>query len=238
MPETGLVCDNTNCDWQDGTIKQKDYKEWIDRPCPKCGENLLTKEDYKSSLDLMKIVDFIKLLSESEIEEYESMINGLSEEEKVSFMHIMTSVPMKDLEGLVEASDEDFKMKVKVHNGIHVEGVSKVVYKSLEFEKDEIGEWYVVLPEWEGDKADLQMVCGADTFLDILAQGEDRVTSTVSDAPFNEMRFTIQKKQDTPEIGGALYTLTSTYEQDMEMWLCDVTRFIFNGEMPKTIFFS
>lgn len=243
MIESGLECDNPDCNWRDKTILQKDYKNWVNRLCPHCGDNLLTKEDFISSLGVMKIVDFINSLDDEAIEEYNRMVMELSDEEKSALLGFMGDTKMEDLEDMMNnLTDEDivkeYSMKVKVHNGIHVESIKEKVFRSLVFEKDEIGDWYVVLPEWEGDKADLQMVCGADLFLDIMAQGEDRVTSTVSDLPFHEMRFTIQKKQDTPEIGGALYTLTSTYEQNMEMWLCDVTRFIFNGEMPETIFFS
>lgn len=44
MFETGLKCDNINCDWARTDIRQKDHKQWIDVPCPKCGENVLTKK--------------------------------------------------------------------------------------------------------------------------------------------------------------------------------------------------
>lgn len=48
MFETGLKCDNINCDWARTDIRQKDHKQWIDVPCPKCGENVLTKKDYRN----------------------------------------------------------------------------------------------------------------------------------------------------------------------------------------------
>jgi hypothetical protein len=54
--------------------------------------------------------------------------------------------------------------------------------RRFKFEK-ELDGWYVDLPEWEGSKADLQMVMGADTFLDILCQGEWIVWLTLSDEP-------------------------------------------------------
>ena len=38
----------------------------------------------------------------------------------------------------------------------------------LTFEKWEDGRWFVVLPEYDGDQEDLEMVDGADTFLDYL----------------------------------------------------------------------
>ena len=42
-------------------------------------------------------------------------------------------------------------------------------------------QWFIDLPQWEGSIADLQMVAGADTFLDILAQGDDNVYVTLSE---------------------------------------------------------
>src|ERR1041385_9193711 len=47
----------------------------------------------------------------------------------------------------------------------------------------EINDWFVDLPEWEGDKTDLQMVAGADSMLDIISQGEDSVWLTISTEP-------------------------------------------------------
>lgn len=58
----GLKCDNPNCDFKDMSISTKDYKKYINCPCPKCGESLLTKEDYKSFRRiamLVKVVNFI-----------------------------------------------------------------------------------------------------------------------------------------------------------------------------------
>ena len=46
--QNSLVCDNPKCDY---TVDCTDDTEkslvlFIDKPCPKCGETLLTKEDY------------------------------------------------------------------------------------------------------------------------------------------------------------------------------------------------
>lgn len=44
----GIECDNPNCDWVDSTIHVSNYEKWIDVPCPKCGENVMTREDYNT----------------------------------------------------------------------------------------------------------------------------------------------------------------------------------------------
>ena|SRR5690554_4463670 len=56
-----IVCDNPNCDH---TLSYTDETEkylilFVDEPCPKCGENLLTKKDYLQHQRLMKVINFI-----------------------------------------------------------------------------------------------------------------------------------------------------------------------------------
>ena len=107
----------------------------------------------------------------------------------------------------------------------------------------ETGRWYVDLPEWEGEVADLEMVMGADTFLDILAQGEDQVFVTLSVVPEegdDKLVLIEPGKLEGPEMGeGAWYKLESYrgIEYGLSMWLCDVTTFVF-GYFPKEIYFA
>ena len=56
-----VTCDNPKCDY---TVACTDDTEkslvlFIDKPCPKCGENLLTKEDYLQYQNLIKFVNFM-----------------------------------------------------------------------------------------------------------------------------------------------------------------------------------
>jgi len=44
----GIKCDNPNCDFMDMSVKVEDYDKWLNKPCPKCGENLLTDDDYRN----------------------------------------------------------------------------------------------------------------------------------------------------------------------------------------------
>ena len=50
----------------------------------------------------------------------------------------------------------------------------------LTFEKWEDGRWFVVLPDYDGDQEDLEMVDGADAFLDYLTEDGLYVTINVS----------------------------------------------------------
>jgi hypothetical protein len=110
------------------------------------------------------------------------------------------------------------------------------------FYKDVFG-WFIDLPEWTGERGDLQMVSGADTFLDILSQGRDVVCLRMSKEPFLDCQF-LQFQEigrlEGPELGeGAWYFLQSYQGINycLRMWLCDVTKFLF-VEFPNKIYFQ
>lgn len=53
----GLKCDNPDCTYKDMSIDVKDYKNWVNAKCPKCGEILLTKMDYLNTKFLLGMVE-------------------------------------------------------------------------------------------------------------------------------------------------------------------------------------
>jgi len=46
----GVKCDNPNCDYSDMSVTVSDYADWVNKPCPKCGENLMTQKDYDNTM--------------------------------------------------------------------------------------------------------------------------------------------------------------------------------------------
>jgi len=116
--------------------------------------------------------------------------------------------------------------------------------RRFKFEKEGL-DWFIDLPEWEGSKADLQMVMGADSFLEILCEGGWYVWITLSDTPFEganvleRIGFGSAPVSDHDVEDGAWYKLESYrgIEFDLEMWLCEVTRFVF-GNLPEKIYFN
>lgn len=54
-----IVCDNTDCNYEIIFDKKLNLLEYIEKPCPCCGDNLLTIEDYLTSLKLQKAIDFV-----------------------------------------------------------------------------------------------------------------------------------------------------------------------------------
>lgn len=104
--------------------------------------------------------------------------------------------------------------------------------REFKFVKEDDNKWYVDLPEWEGDHAELEMVCGADTMLDIIAQGEDHAYMRVSEKDFDDSKYTLTFKDDLCE--GGVYELKSDMFE-FDVWLCHVTKFVY-GYLPKKLY--
>ena len=121
--------------------------------------------------------------------------------------------------------------------------------KRISFIK-EIGLWYADLPEFLeqglGTKNDLLMVDGADTFLDLLSGGGDRITLDISLVEFKEYyakleKFVMGKNQELldsvghePVEYGAYYEVNELDGKSFfhRLWLCPVTEYVF-GDYPK-----
>lgn len=108
------------------------------------------------------------------------------------------------------------------------------------FLKEDSGKWYIDIPGWERDKAELEMVEGADTMLDYVSENDSIVTLKLSDTSFteaNELELRHDYSQQTG--GGGIYFL-ERYEgetMNQEMWLCEVTEYVF-GRLPQIIYFK
>lgn len=114
----------------------------------------------------------------------------------------------------------------------------------ITFNKELSGEWYADLPSYiesGGVKEDLQMIEGADTWLDIISQGENSITIDMSSEELEDSDVLTLFNTDelSPEYG-ADYQVGS-YKgidySDRKLWLCPVTLFVF-GEYPKKIFYK
>ncbi len=110
--------------------------------------------------------------------------------------------------------------------------------RKFKFYKEPDGKWFVDLPEWTGEKAALQMVIGADTMLDYMAEGENEVNAYISEEHFFAGADVLEFIRETTEVGeGATYILKKYrgVELNLEMWLCGVTHFLFKS-YPKNIY--
>jgi len=108
------------------------------------------------------------------------------------------------------------------------------------FYKDDTGRWYVDIPDWKGTQADLEMVEGADTMLDYVGLGNHEVVLSLSEEAFldaSELKLIHDYSKQTG--GGGIYLLENYDEEilNQEMWLCEVTEWVF-GKLPSIIYFK
>jgi hypothetical protein len=123
--------------------------------------------------------------------------------------------------------------------------------RNLRFYKEDTNNWYADIPKWLGFKAQLQMVAGADTLLDYVSNGKNEVTLGLSETEienseclelvnifkgYNFFGFNLKIFGGTDN--GAIYMLKKFNGKiiDYEIWLCNVTKFVF-GKFPKKIYF-
>ncbi len=114
--------------------------------------------------------------------------------------------------------------------------------------------WYADIPEFLelglGDKGNLMMVDGADTFLDYLSRNGAEATIELSNMPFEGHdtvltketiglnRELLQSVGHNPVEYGAYYQVGLCEGQSFNhrLWLCPVTEFVFYGTYPSTIY--
>lgn len=56
---TGIKCDHPECDYVELDVKSEDYPKWVNKPCPKCGSNLLTQADFDSFNQILELATII-----------------------------------------------------------------------------------------------------------------------------------------------------------------------------------
>ena len=117
----GIKCDNPDCGWRDDTVTYDDYERWLNAPCPKCGENLLTKEDYDNIIGILETIKYVNSLSPEAIEEvYKSVDVEMLKENQL----------IKDATGLENLSnanpDELYSFTIDSHNGVKISDIKPV----------------------------------------------------------------------------------------------------------------
>ena len=111
--------------------------------------------------------------------------------------------------------------------------------RPFRFYRDPDYRWYIDLPEWPGGKADLELVNGADTLLEYISEGGADVHMYISeDSGVLRMNYVRDARDD---MGEGAYYRTHEYKgvpMDFDIWLCDVTKFLFDDEMPGVFYFT
>lgn len=111
--------------------------------------------------------------------------------------------------------------------------------------------WYIDLPEFLekglGTQANLQMVGGSDEYLEFVSWFGKEVTLEFSDKFFGFSsnldifhRTAIDKDDAYLESVGHPAVDSGAYYQsegeDFQIWLCPVTKYVFGGDYPETIY--
>lgn len=111
--------------------------------------------------------------------------------------------------------------------------------RNFHFYKNKEGEWYFDWPAWKGDPDDLQMIEGADKWLDLISHNANEVDLAIALESFEgaEVLNLVRLKEENLG-GGGIYELQyhADNEPNLTLWLCDVTEVIF-GLIPEQIYF-
>lgn len=104
----------------------------------------------------------------------------------------------------------------------------------LRFYKEDNNRWYVDLPDYleqGGHKEALEMVAGADTWLDFLSNYTNEVILKVSkDVPLKEHLVQVEE-------GTYIAMSYNNKEYNHKLWLCSVTLFVLE-EYPSIIYYE
>ncbi len=96
---SGLKCDNPTCNYNDPSVPLSDYESNINKPCPDCGESLLTQSDYDKTIQMVQAVEVLNKISPEDIEK---LTTSLSSEDIDSILDVMNQLKMRK-----EVEDED-----------------------------------------------------------------------------------------------------------------------------------
>lgn len=67
-----IVCDNEICDFIEYT-DSIDPNKWINKPCPKCNQNLMTQRDYDMQIKFEESMKLIENLSTDQLKNLEEL---------------------------------------------------------------------------------------------------------------------------------------------------------------------
>ncbi len=99
------------------------------------------------------------------------------------------------------------------------------------------GTWHIDAPEYirqGGDEANLHMIAGASAMLNLMAGGNDKVTLTFDSKPFKgaEPIELLQMCDPFMDCGYYVMRKHNGREINFNMWLSDITKFVF-GTTPQ-----
>ena len=58
----GIKCDAEGCDYRDDSAELENYEEYLNKPCPECGANLLTEADMATVKMMIEMAEQVNSL--------------------------------------------------------------------------------------------------------------------------------------------------------------------------------
>ena len=98
----GIQCDNPKCSYSDMDIQVSQYTEYINKPCPLCGENLLTQESYDS---VMAWIESAKIANQFSAEELKNIVTSMSPDEVDVALDNINALGLKKIEILEDGRE-------------------------------------------------------------------------------------------------------------------------------------
>lgn len=115
----GIVCDNPACDWEDATIQVADWPEWLNQPCPKCGQKVLTEEDLQNAQVVLAAIELFNRLPPELLEALKPQI-----EEAKNSAFWQNAMSAELLDGL--GPDDKIKVAIGTHKEISVKSIERL----------------------------------------------------------------------------------------------------------------
>lgn len=122
IEESGIMCDNPECVYENASVTHETLIEWIDRPCPNCGQNLLTEEDYLADQQVVAAAEYINSLSDEEYKVVESRLLALN-------------IP-NPIEGAEKLGNGPAIIEVTTHNGLKMKIVGDEQQRTSQTSRD------------------------------------------------------------------------------------------------------
>lgn len=94
--------------------------------------------------------------------------------------------------------------------------------------------WYADIPTWLGPKSALEMVYGADRFLESIAANKNSIQIEFTLDEIDGFQKLVKTCDDPVE--GAHYIYKTSESKYEHLWLCAVTEFVF-GFLPNVIYY-
>lgn len=107
--------------------------------------------------------------------------------------------------------------------------------QDFRFYKTHNNRWYIDIPTWSGSIAELEMVEGADTMLDLVSGNTNECFLELSNEPFDGADLINLVQDRSGSYGGGDYIMEKCKGEviNHKLWLCAVTDWLFKGLPPR-----